>query len=417
MGIFGEKLRKQREHRGITLEAVANTTKISTRMLKALEDEHFDQLPGGVFNKGFVRAYARQVGLNEEEAINDYLAALAESQVQAQSIVPNFRNASASPAPESVASKPAARTKSSKDLTRDRRSHSDRRIEARRIEDHLRAGRDIKPHLVSDGEGRTGESQIEDSHNGDRREDTKVLATENHVVAGSNEEVPAPPPSFLNLSTEQHSDYEEPLQFEPPPTSSHAPQPTHWQKLAIPLLLLLLMIALYAFYRRNHPARSLASTPQPSAPAAAVPSAFAPLLPAKPSATTGATTPTPQPPQPAPAEPVSDVTKIISPRAQPSHPKPLPAFTLVIRASENSWVAITADGQPVAQETLIAPANTSVRATREITVKAGNAAGVSFLLNGKEFPASGGEGEVHTYTFDPNGLRDAAGTPIANPSN
>ncbi|MFZ0300393.1 MAG: helix-turn-helix transcriptional regulator, partial [Candidatus Sulfotelmatobacter sp.] len=82
MGAFGEKLRKQREQQGIGLDAISDTTKISTRMLRALEDEHFDQLPGGVFNKGFVRAYARQVGLNEEEAIADYLAAVRESQVR-----------------------------------------------------------------------------------------------------------------------------------------------------------------------------------------------------------------------------------------------------------------------------------------------------------------------------------------------
>jgi len=56
LGAFGDKLRKQRELRGIELDAISNTTKISTRMLRALEEEHFDQLPGGVFNKGFVRA-------------------------------------------------------------------------------------------------------------------------------------------------------------------------------------------------------------------------------------------------------------------------------------------------------------------------------------------------------------------------
>src|SRR6202044_2825950 len=91
VGAFGEKLRNQREQRGIELDAISNTTKISTRMLRALEDEHFDQLPGGVFNKGFVRAYARQVGLNEEEAVTDYLTALRESQIAAQTVPPNFR--------------------------------------------------------------------------------------------------------------------------------------------------------------------------------------------------------------------------------------------------------------------------------------------------------------------------------------
>ena len=64
-----------------------------------------------------------------------------------------------------------------------------------------------------------------------------------------------------------------------------------------------------------------------------------------------------------------------------------------------------ADGEPVARETLIAPAQTAVRATREIVIKTGNAAGISFRLNGKEIPASGESGEVKTYTFDASGLR------------
>ncbi len=75
MGTFGETLRKEREKRGITLEAVSDGTKIGSRFLRALETEQFDQLPGGVFNKGFVRAYARHVGLDEEKVIADYLSA------------------------------------------------------------------------------------------------------------------------------------------------------------------------------------------------------------------------------------------------------------------------------------------------------------------------------------------------------
>ncbi len=79
MGQFGEKLRRERELRGITLEEVAIATKIGTRSLRALEEEKFGQLPGGVFNKGFVRAYARYVGIDDEQAVSDYLAANQES--------------------------------------------------------------------------------------------------------------------------------------------------------------------------------------------------------------------------------------------------------------------------------------------------------------------------------------------------
>src|ERR1700677_3961922 len=100
LGSFGDNLRRQRELRGISLEAISTTTKISTRMLRAIEEEHFDQLPGGVFNKGFVRAYARQVGLNEEEAVTDYLTALRESQIAAQTVPPNFRAQPGKPSTE-----------------------------------------------------------------------------------------------------------------------------------------------------------------------------------------------------------------------------------------------------------------------------------------------------------------------------
>jgi len=61
--------------RGVSLEEIAESTKIGTRLLRALEEEQFDLLPGGIFNKGFVRAYARYLGMDEEQAIADYLQA------------------------------------------------------------------------------------------------------------------------------------------------------------------------------------------------------------------------------------------------------------------------------------------------------------------------------------------------------
>ncbi len=61
--------------RGITLEEIAEATKIGSRSLRALEQEQFDHLPGGIFNKGFVRAYARFLGIDEEQAVADYLTA------------------------------------------------------------------------------------------------------------------------------------------------------------------------------------------------------------------------------------------------------------------------------------------------------------------------------------------------------
>ena len=74
MPSFGEQLRQARESQNITLQEIAATTKISSRSLQALESEQFDQLPGGIFNKGFVRAYARYVGLDEEKMLAAYMA-------------------------------------------------------------------------------------------------------------------------------------------------------------------------------------------------------------------------------------------------------------------------------------------------------------------------------------------------------
>src|ERR1700751_4206541 len=86
MGHFGDKFRQAREKKELSLDQVSNVTKISSRMLKAIEEEHFDQLPGGVFNKGFIRAYAKHLGLNDEEAVNDYLSCLREAQVDAREV-------------------------------------------------------------------------------------------------------------------------------------------------------------------------------------------------------------------------------------------------------------------------------------------------------------------------------------------
>jgi cytoskeleton protein RodZ len=79
VGSFGEKLRRERELRAVTLDEIAEATKIGSRSLKALEDEQFDILPGGIFNKGFVRAYAKYLGIDEEQAVADYMSAIGES--------------------------------------------------------------------------------------------------------------------------------------------------------------------------------------------------------------------------------------------------------------------------------------------------------------------------------------------------
>ncbi len=72
MGDFGENLRREREARGITLENISAVTRIRVGLLEAIENEAFGRLPGGVFNVNFVRQYARQVGLDEEQVVAEF---------------------------------------------------------------------------------------------------------------------------------------------------------------------------------------------------------------------------------------------------------------------------------------------------------------------------------------------------------
>jgi cytoskeletal protein RodZ len=72
---FGEWLKRQREMRDISLREVSDTTKINLRYLEALEDNRFSALPAPVFARGFLREYARYVGLDPDEVLNYYDAA------------------------------------------------------------------------------------------------------------------------------------------------------------------------------------------------------------------------------------------------------------------------------------------------------------------------------------------------------
>jgi cytoskeleton protein RodZ len=74
-GSFGAWLRRQREVREISLREIAETSKISLRYLEALEQDRFDLLPASLFAKGFLREYAKFVGLDPDEVVNYYLSA------------------------------------------------------------------------------------------------------------------------------------------------------------------------------------------------------------------------------------------------------------------------------------------------------------------------------------------------------
>jgi cytoskeletal protein RodZ len=69
---FGEHLKREREMRGVSLEEVSAATRISPRFLEAIENERWDELPGGAFNRGFIRSIARFLGLDEDGLVAEY---------------------------------------------------------------------------------------------------------------------------------------------------------------------------------------------------------------------------------------------------------------------------------------------------------------------------------------------------------
>lgn len=248
---FGARLKREREQRGVTLDDIALSTKIGKRFLSALEEEHFEQLPGGIFSKGFVRAYARHLGIDEEQAVADYLSATTPS------------------SPEQTSQTPQ---------------------------------NDLPVELAQ---------QLED------RESDRAVRVPWGLFAGL-------------------------------------------------LLIVALGFALWGFYSR-------AARKQDHA-VAQIQTATA-----------------------------SGAALAHTNQSQPADANPA-AFTLMIRAREDSWISITVDGKQLSEQMLVAPAEKSVEARNEIVIKAGSIGALEFSFNGKRLPAQGDYEEVKTLTFDANGL-------------
>ncbi|HKP87556.1 MAG TPA: helix-turn-helix domain-containing protein [Blastocatellia bacterium] len=84
MPTLGEELKRRREERDISLADISEATRIGTRFLKAIESDNFSVLPGGIFTRSFIRAYAKQVGMDEDEALILYQQQTVASSPEAQ---------------------------------------------------------------------------------------------------------------------------------------------------------------------------------------------------------------------------------------------------------------------------------------------------------------------------------------------
>jgi cytoskeleton protein RodZ len=301
MGAFGDRLRREREMRGITLDEITESTKISRRHLEALESEHFEQLPGGVFNKGFVRAYARFLGIDEDQAVADYSAASNEQ-----------------PEPENKFP----------------------------LEIHDEPKRELNP----------------------RRSKVPLvfaLAALVGVLVGYG----------FWMKSKSHA----PAAVETRPTTPAT---------AV-----------------SEP-KAQAPTPQPEISSSAEPAKtstdFAPSK--------SATKPVPQEVahQTEAAQPSSGHTSTAGGNVS-DDPPPSPAvkenaFFVQVKAKEDSWVSIVADGKSVMQRILSADKQKKIKAGKSVILRTGNAGGIEVSFNGRPLGALGNENEPRTLTFNASGL-------------
>jgi cytoskeleton protein RodZ len=294
MGAFGDRLRREREMRGITLDEIAESTKISRRHLESLEKEDFESLPGGIFNKGFVRAYARYLGIDEDQAVADYSA-----------------NSDEVPPPEDQ-------------FPLEIHEEPDRKMNPRRARWPLIGA---TAAVVAVAVGYTLWAK-KGNHHGV----ASSVSAAGPVAAGNSSSASDTKTSAVQNTIASQS------KAAPAPATNQAP-------VAVPVKQVAAVVA-----------------PANSAPPAPVPAAR----------------PRPQPPE---------------------H-----TFFIIIKAKEDSWISVVADGHRVAHGTLRADKQRFIRAGKQIIVTTGNAGGLEVSYNGKPLGVIGNEAEARTMTFTPTGL-------------
>lgn len=339
MGSFGERLRREREMRGITLDEIGAATKIGTRSLKAIEDEDFKKLPGGIFNKGFVRAYAKFLGISEEQAVADYLAACGEGDETGE-IDPAEMLAQR----EELEAKSKAASKRAKELRELQSVHIDSESGfpwmalvglaiiialawgARLGYSNYRANRDAQAQAQREAEAKA-------------QADALAAQTAAAQQAAQSAAQPQPDATMLPVSAST-----QPAIAAQPVTTpaTAAPKPDTKQQ--------------------SSPETSQKTSPK-----------TAELKPGG-----------------ADASPAAPPVKAGN-------------FVVAINARRTTWISVTADGKHVMSGELSASTQKMVQAHDRITLKTGNAGGTDLSFNGKSLPALGADGQVREITINADG--------------
>jgi cytoskeleton protein RodZ len=343
-GSFGERLRREREMRGISLDNIAAATKIGTRLLRALEEEHFELLPGGIFNKGFVRAYAKYLGLNEDEAVADYLQAAGES----------------GPDPRLIAEQNASRIDRGSDELGNSRPSRFPLIPVL-----------ILLAVIAAGWGGWKMYQDRQSARAGRNE----AATAVGPSAGAKSDAAAPPAESASAANAPASQN----QVAPPSSPAVSPSPTD----------------------------SIAST------------ATNPAVVASPEAKTSETTTTGA----KTSKPATDATTLVgagkvadttkpatsipsasTPATEGAGPAEAQAFEVSVRAKDRAWVSISSDGKISVRGIITPPDTKTVRATKQVVFRTGNAGAVEVSFNGQHIALAGGPNSEGVLVFNARGV-------------
>jgi cytoskeleton protein RodZ len=354
---FGEKLKQEREKRKITLEQISVSTKIGTRMLQALEEDKFNQLPGGIFNKGFVRAYARFVGLDEDQIVAEYLQASGdaapvsteiptrEDEVRERAERMESVNLEAGTGPRQLPWGVLAAVLLIVALALYFwKQHQKEHLKQSEQPVSTGIGGSRSPQTVnlglgsgglgSGGLGSGGSSRPDSSKSDSSRSDMGKSDSTNSRSRNSGRPNGSSSNSILSNSKSANA----------------------------------------GSTRGNSPS----SAPQTAAATSAAGSAASSKVP---------------------------------PNGASNSDASLGGFAVALRAREESWVSITADGKTVGSELLPAGSERAVHGHRNVVIKVGNAGAIDLQFNGKKIQSLGDFGEVKTVTFGPGGVLPNASAP------